>query len=243
LTAIRSWSQKDLAIDAEMFHWARLVKPDRILYPSSSAAYPVNLQGTDGAVPLKESYIQFKDFLGLPDMTYGWTKLTGEYLASVAAASYGLHVTCIRPFSGYGEDQEPVYPVPAIAEGAAKKENPLIVWGTGRQARDFVHIDDCVEISFRALEIVGDGSGVNIGSGVLTSFLEVARIFADIAGYSPQIQPLADRPVGVQNRHADMTLLSMKFQWAPATPLNDGFSRVYCAARQRILGDENWCRI
>jgi UDP-glucose 4-epimerase len=233
----------DLAIDAEMFHWARVVKPDRILYPSSSAAYPIELQGTDGSVPLKESYIQFNNSVGLPDMTYGWSKLTGEYLARIAARSYGLHVTCIRPFSGYGEDQEPVYPVPAIAERAARMEDPLVVWGTGLQARDFVHIDDCVAFSFRALETIGDGSGVNIGSGVLTSFLDVARTFANIAGYSPQIQPLVDKPVGVQNRYADMTVLNTKFQWSPSISLKDGFGRVYQAARQRILGDENWCRI
>ena len=233
----------DLAIDAEMFHWARLVKPDRILYPSSSAAYPVDLQGTDGSVPLKESYIQFNNSVGLPDMTYGWSKLTGEYLSRIAAKSYGLHVACIRPFSGYGEDQEPVYPVPAIAERAARKEAPLIVWGTGLQARDFVHIDDCVAFLFSALETIGDGSGVNIGSGVLTNFLEVARIFADIAGYSPEIRPLVDKPVGVQNRFADMTVLNTKFQWSPSISLKDGFSRVYLAACQRISGDENWCRI
>jgi UDP-glucose 4-epimerase len=233
----------DLAIDAEMFHWARLVKPDRILYPSSSAAYPIDLQGTDGSVPLKESYIQFDNHVGLPDMTYGWSKLTGEYLSRIAARSYGLHVACIRPFSGYGEDQEPVYPVPAIAERAARKEDPLIVWGTGRQARDFVHIDDCVDFLFSALETIGDGSGVNIGSGVLTSFLDVAQTFADIAGYSPVIQPLVDKPVGVQNRYADTTVLTTKFRWAPSTSLKDGFSRVYLAACQRISGDENWCRI
>lgn len=230
----------DLSIDAEMFHWARIAKPDRILYASSSAAYPIHLQGTERAVPLNERYVEFGDRIGLPDMTYGWSKLTGEYLSRIAARHYGLHVSCVRPFSGYGEDQETVYPVPAIAERAARNEDPLIVWGTGEQSRDFVYIDDCVELMFRAMEEIGDGSAVNIGSGILTSFLEVARTFAGIANYSPLIKPQIDKPVGVQNRYADTTLLSQLFHWTPRTTILKGFERVYESARRRILHDERF---
>jgi UDP-glucose 4-epimerase len=230
----------DLSIDAEMFHWARIAKPGRILYASSSAAYPIHLQGSELAVPLKESYIEFGDRIGLPDMTYGWSKLTGEYLSRVAAKYYGLRVSCVRPFSGYGEDQETVYPVPAIAERAARKENPLVVWGTGEQARDFVHIDDCVEMMFRAMDEISDGSAVNIGSGVLTCFLDVARIFAGIANYSPVIKPQVDRPVGVQNRYADTTILSERFRWTPQIPIEVGFARVYESTMKRILNEERF---
>src|SRR5579872_747032 len=225
---------KDLAIDADMFHWARTVKPDRLLYASSSAAYPTHLQGSGDSVPLKEEYIRFDHHLGVPDMTYGWSKLTGEYLARIAAHHHGLHVTCVRPFSGYGEDQDLTYPVPAIADRVARKEDPLTVWGTGRQARDFVYIDDCVEMMFLAMDSIADGSGVNIGSGILTDFLTVAALFANIAGYSPEIRPLVDKPVGVQNRYADTTLLTTQFRWMPRTSLRAGLSKVYEFANQRV---------
>ena len=49
----------DLAIDAELFYWAVRHKPDRLMYPSSSAAYPVNLQAESGYVALKEADIDF----------------------------------------------------------------------------------------------------------------------------------------------------------------------------------------
>ncbi len=112
----------DLSIDAEFFYWITQHKPERVLYPSSSAAYPVSLQTTEGAIALSEGDIDFKKNLGTPDMTYGWSKLTGEFLAQIAAKHYGVPVVCIRPFSGYGEDQELSYPVPAIAARAAKKK-------------------------------------------------------------------------------------------------------------------------
>lgn len=185
----------DLSIDAEFFYWITQHKPERVLYPSSSAAYPISLQSTDYAIALSEGDIDFTKNLGTPDMTYGWSKLTGEFLAQIAAKYYGIRVACIRPFSGYGEDQELAYPVPAIAARAAGREDPFEVWGSGKQGRDFVHIDDVLDFIFILLDKVSDGSAYNIGSGQLTSFLELIELFADIAGYKPAIKPLLDKPV------------------------------------------------
>ncbi len=113
----------DLAIDALFFLWLVRNKGrvGRVLYASSSAAYPINLQRAGGHVALQEKMIDFTGGeLGQPDMTYGWTKLTGEYLSRLASSHYGLSVGCVRPFSGYGEDQDLTYPVPAIAYRVAR---------------------------------------------------------------------------------------------------------------------------
>jgi len=225
----------DLAIDAEFFNWAIAARPERILYASSSAAYPVRLQGDTGHVALREEMVDFANGnLGAPDMTYGWAKLTGEFLSRIAASTYGLHVACVRPFSGYGEDQDESYPIPAIAARAARHEEPLTVWGSGQQGRDFVHIDDCVEAMIRVLDVISDGSAINIGSGRLTTFVEVARLFADLAGYQPEIVPLIDKPVGVQARYADTSQMESLLNWSPAISLVDGFRRVIQAAERRI---------
>lgn len=223
----------DLALDALCFNWAVRTRPGRLLYASSSAAYPVDLQGEGGAVALKESDIQFGGRLGQPDMTYGWSKLTGEYLARIAHEHYGLHTACVRPFSGYGEEQDLSYPVPAIAQRAANREDPLTVWGTGRQGRDFVHIDDCVEAMMRILDAVQDGSAVNIGSGKLTTFLEVAGLFAKLEGYEPEIRPLVDKPVGVHSRYADISHMRELLGWEPQISIEEGFARVLRAAHER----------
>ncbi|PKP53243.1 MAG: epimerase [Bacteroidetes bacterium HGW-Bacteroidetes-1] len=217
----------DLSIDAEFFYWVTQHKPDRVLYPSSSAAYPVSLQSTEGAIALSEGDIDFNKNLGTPDMTYGWSKLTGEFLAQIAAAHYGVRVACIRPFSGYGEDQEQSYPVPAIAARAARREDPFEVWGSGKQGRDFVHIDDVLDFIFMLLDNVRDGSAYNIGSGRLTSFLELIEVFGDIAGYKPTVKPLLDKPVGVHSRYANMDIVFEKFGWKPKISLREGMERVY----------------
>lgn len=216
----------DLSIDAEFFYWCTRFKPKRILYPSSSAAYPVNLQTESGAIALKESDIDFNN-MGKPDMTYGWSKLTGEYLAQIAAQYYDLSVTCIRPFSGYGEDQDLTYPIPAIARRVASREDPIEVWGTGKQGRDFVHIDDvldCVEI---AMDKITDGTAINIGMGRLTSFLEIIDVLSDIAGYKPIIKQLLDKPVGVHSRYCDMTYVKKTLGWEATISMEEGMKRMY----------------
>jgi nucleoside-diphosphate-sugar epimerase len=224
----------DLSIDAEFFYWVCQHKPKRVLYPSSSAAYPINLQSPTGAIALSEGDIDFNKNLGVPDMTYGWSKLTGEFLAQIAARHYGISVVCIRPFSGYGEDQDLSYPVPAIAARAAKKEDPFEVWGSGKQGRDFVHIDDVLDLIHILMDQVSDGSAYNIGSGQLTTFLELIGLFTKFAGYVPEIKPLLDKPVGVHSRYCDMSLVEKRFGWKPRISLEEGMRRVYEAALQKI---------
>tara|TARA_Y100001935_G_scaffold238369_1_gene224871 strand:+ start:240867 stop:241910 length:1044 start_codon:yes stop_codon:yes gene_type:complete len=222
----------DLAIDATFFKWICEHKPKRVLYPSSSAAYPTDLQTESDAIALSESDINFKK-MGQPDMTYGWTKLTGEYLASIAAEYYGISVTCIRPFSGYGEDQDLSYPVPAIARRAALKEDPFEVWGSGKQGRDFVHIDDVIDCSLLAMDHIKDGTAINIGSGRLTSFLDLIKVFGSFAGYEPTIKPLLDKPVGVHSRYANMDFVTEKLGWKPKISLEEGMRRVYDVAVEK----------
>jgi nucleoside-diphosphate-sugar epimerase len=234
----------DLGIDAAFFLWAVRNKHriGSILYASSSAAYPINLQKRDGHVALQEPMIDFvSGNLGQPDMTYGWSKLTGEYLSRIAAQHYGLRIACVRPFSGYGEDQDLTYPIPAIALRAARHEDPMVVWGTGEQGRDFVHIEDCITAMLLAIDRIHDGSGVNIGAGKLTTFLEVAALFVKLAGYSARIQPMIGQPVGVQSRYCDPAHMQQVLNWRPSISLEQGFSRVLEQAYKRANAGELVC--
>ena len=225
----------DLAIDSAFFLWAaKVARPDRILYASSSAAYPIHQQTFETAVPLKEEMIDFQDIIGKPDYTYGWSKLTGEYLSRIAVEKYGLRVGVVRPFSGYGEDQEPVYPFPAIALRVAARRNPVIVWGSGEQSRDFVHIDDAVEACTRVCRRIGDGSAVNIGNGRPVTFLELARLMVQVEGYEATVKGRTDRPVGVSARFANIDRMRAVLDWTPSIGLEAGIARGLDFARRRL---------
>lgn len=225
----------DLAIDSLFFLWcAQLGKAKRILYASSSAAYPVNLQATDGFSYLHEQMIDFDNGVLAPDLTYGWSKLTGEYLSQIAVTKHKLSVGIVRPFSGYGEDQDSSYPVPAIALRVAAHWNPMKVWGSGLQGRDFVHIDDCVEGLIRCCQTVSDGSAINLGSGVLTSFLDLAQLMVKLEGYDAPVTGTDNRPVGVANRVSGGTRAVELCQWKPTISLEEGMERVVRHAHWRL---------
>ncbi|RMF67016.1 MAG: epimerase, partial [Calditrichaeota bacterium] len=72
-----------------------------------------------------------------------------------------------------------------------------------------------------------DGSAVNIGSGRLTTFLEIIEIFCSFAGYCPQVKPLLEKPVGVHARYADMHYAQELLGWKPRISLQEGLRRVY----------------
>jgi nucleoside-diphosphate-sugar epimerase len=220
---------ESLSIDAEMFRWAAVARPGRVLYFSSSAAYPVAYQN-GMRVALTEDDIWDGD-LSMPDQVYGWTKVTGELLAARLRDS-GVPVTVVRPFSGYGEDQDESYPFRAILGRVLRREDPLEVWGTGEQVRDWIHVDDLVAGALAVAES-GTEDPVNLCTGRPTSFLDLASLMARASGYEPEIKPLPDRPAGVAYRVGDPA--RMRSFYEPRVRLEDGIRRalgVVEAARQ-----------
>ena len=195
----------DLSIDAAYWQWAKLARPKKTICFSSSAAYPIKLQRPDRYVLLEEDMIDFGNVIGLPDMSYGWAKLTCEYLARLAYERHGLKSVTYRPFSGYGEDQDDTYPFPSICKRAivSKGNATLSVWGSGTQMRDFIHIDDCVRGVIATMDKIDDGDAINLSTGIFTSFIEFARLAAELVGYQPVVKGMSDKPVGVHARAGD----------------------------------------
>jgi nucleoside-diphosphate-sugar epimerase len=216
----------DLAIDADLFNWmVQPPRPSKVLYFSSSAAYPIGLQTRDDRTVLDEGLIDFGSAeIGVPDMTYGWSKLTGELLARFAAQKHDLDVVCYRPFSGYGEDQDLSYPFPSIMQRVARRDDPLVVWGSGEQERDFLHIDDVVDAVFSTCDRLAPAEALNLGSGVATSFTELAGLACEIAGHETEIVTDTTKPEGVFSRVADVT--RMRTMYTPQVTIDRGIKRM-----------------
>ncbi len=209
----------DLSIDAEMFNWAIKTKPKKIVYYSSSAAYPTQLQTHGLDTKLQEDMIDLKNVRN-PDESYGWAKLTGELLASYARDA-GIKVYIFRPFSGYGFDQDLNYPFPSFVKRVIDKVENFEIWGDGTQVRDFIHIDDVVSgtMAFVDRDIQAP---VNLGWGRATSFNELAELFFQISGWRPKngITHLLDKPKGVMYRCSDNSKMLTVYQ--PKISLEDG---------------------
>lgn len=211
---------ESLSIDAEMFRWAAVARPGRVLYFSSSAAYPVGFQSGYNNYRLHEEDVWGPAGLVEPDEVYGWSKVTGEILAGKLRKA-GVPVTVVRPFSGYGEDQDDTYPFRAILERVRRREDPLTVW-CGACTRDWIHVDDVVH---GALAVVADGTDqpINLCTGRATAFHDLAGLMAGMAGYSPQIQALSDKPQGVMYRVGNPGRMQGLYQ--PVVTLEEGIKR------------------
>lgn len=208
----------DLSIDSEMCQWALRTKPTRVVYFSSSAAYPIRLQTQK--YHLKESDIDLSD-ISNPDMTYGWSKLTGEYLLQFLE-NEGIKVHVFRPFSGYGTDQDLDYPFPSYIKRANNLANPFDIWGDGNQVRDFIHMHDIIDAVDTAIHEDVQGA-VNLGWGRATSFNELFRLVTNLKGYDPEPYHIPTAPVGVQYRVCDSS--KMLSFYTPKISLEDGILR------------------
>lgn len=203
---------QNMRLDATLFDWAIRTQQKRVLYISSSAAYPIILQThatiAEG-VRLQEDEIDL-DFPEQADGNYGVTKLTGEHLAR-ATTEAGIPVTVVRPFSGYGEDQGADWPFGAFVHRVRNGDNPFTIWGSAIQQRDWIHIDDVVKGMLSIADAhdagVGDEEPVNLCTGRGTSMIDLARMMFAAAGRFefdvPNIIVDGTKPMGVMNRVGD----------------------------------------
>ncbi|MEV7492173.1 NAD-dependent epimerase/dehydratase family protein [Streptomyces anulatus] len=210
----------NMALDSWYFQWLVRTGTPRAVYFSSSAAYPVELQQPGDIHRLTEDDIDLNN-PGLPDATYGLAKVTGERLARYAEAE-GCRVHVLRPFSGYGEDQDDCYPFPAFIGRAKRREDPFEVWGDGSSTRDWIHVDDVVGATLAAIDHDITGP-VNLGRGRATSFDQLAGYVTQAAGYTPRIKHLPTAPQGVHHRVCDPTRMLGFYQ--PTVTLEEGIRR------------------
>lgn len=217
---------QDLTIDSKFWEWCVTSKPKKVLYFSSSASYPLNLQTKKYYRLLKEEDINFNKVLGVPDYTYGWSKLTGEFLARIAYKNYEINSVCYRPFSGYGEDQDINYPFPNLCKNIinSRKKKTVHVWGDGKQMRDFIHIDDCVRGVTKTMDKINDASAINLSTGKFTSFIDFLKIGRTVSGNAFKIITQKSKPVGVFAR-AGSTYKQKKLGFKARITLEQGIER------------------
>ncbi len=218
----------NMSIDSEFFNWIVRSKnrDQRVVYFSSSAAYPIMHQQRNGHRLLSEDLLVFNKtrVWGIPDQSYGFAKLAGEFLAHKAVNDYQCNVVIYRPFGGYGEGQSFDYPFPSIIRRVINREHPLTIWGSGEQMRDFIHIDDVVEAVLWTYTRLTPGDTLNLGTGRATSFRQLAQIALTIMGDSALIKGSPDKPEGVFARVADTSKLE---QWyRPKITLEVGIQRM-----------------
>ena len=166
-----------------------------------------------------------------PHTVYGGSKLAGEAYARAAWLTWRQPAVVIRPFNAYGPrahhegDSGEVIPRFVLRALAGR---PLVVFGDGKQTRDFTWV---LETARGILEVGlhpdAAGATVNLGAGAEVSIDELAALVRVAVGRPDlAIEHQAERPGDVRRLHADARLARERFGFAPAVGLAEGLARL-----------------
>jgi len=156
---------------------------------------------------------------------YAASKIGGERLAYSYFATFGLPTVVTRCSNNYGPYQHPEKLIPLFVTNAIQ-DIPVPVYGSGRNTRDWIHVDDHCAAMIAILEAPGvEGETFNIGAGNEKSVLEITSLILDRLKKPPSlVQHVTDRP-GHDRRYAiDMSKLRKKTGFTPSVPFERGIA-------------------
>lgn len=206
-------------------HAARRHGIFQVVITSSSCIYP---DGVEVPTPELDACV------GAPENVnegYGWAKRVQELAAGYFAREYGMQVTIIRPFNLYGSNypwrsSEKAHVIPSLVKRVLDGEDPLVVWGSGAQRRNFLHGSDAAEVLMRIIANGAEGP-VNIGYEEDTSIADLVALICHVTGRHPRIVFDRSRPDGQARKSADSTRLrALTGNYEPRMTLRQGIEEM-----------------
>jgi nucleoside-diphosphate-sugar epimerase len=177
---------------------------------SSSSVY-----GSSSAEPLAEGAPL------RPVSPYGMTKVSLEQLTDIYRRDSGLPVVVLRYFTVFGPRQRPDMAFQRFIEAALAGE-PIRVFGTGEQSRDFTFVDDVVAATIAA---IGAPSAVyNVGGGTPATINEVLSLIRDRTGRQLHVVRQPQARGDALHTWADTTLARAELSWRPCTSIAEGLA-------------------
>ena len=220
-----------LMISLNMLEAARQAGVERFLVTSSSCVYP------DGSpVPTPEEAAE-RNLPEAPNAGYGWAKRIAELQGAYYAREYGLEVAIVRLVNAYGPryhwDHEEPHVIPALIRRLLAGEEPLRIWGSGRQTRSFIHGSDVAMLMKLMLERAANAVPVNIGLMEETTIADLVSELTAIAGYKGKIVFDTTKPEGPARKGLDLALQQGLIpDFRPRVSLREGLRETFEAARQ-----------
>jgi len=190
---------QNLMIETNVIHGAWKVGITDLLFLGSSCIYPKLAEQ-----PMREDAL-LTDVLESTNEPYAIAKIAGIKLCESYNRQYGTNFRCVMPTNLYGENDnfhpENSHVIPAMMrrfhEAVQADANEVIVWGTGKPMREFLHVDDMATACLHVVQLDSDTyetntqpmlSHINVGTGIDCTIRELAKTMAKVTGFKGHIK-------------------------------------------------------
>jgi GDP-L-fucose synthase len=218
----------NLMIEANVIAGAHRHNVGRLLFLGSSCIYPKLADQ-----PISEDAL----LTGPLEPTNEWyaiAKIAGIKLAQAYRKQYGRDYISAMPTNLYGPgdnfDLASSHVLPALIrkahEAKLRGDLSIVVWGTGKPRREFLHVDDCADALVHVLKSYSEAEHINVGSGEDLPISALAQTVCDVVGFTGEIAYDTGKPDGTPRKLMDGSKLK-SLGWTPRVALKDGIAATY----------------
>jgi GDP-L-fucose synthase len=219
---------ENLAIATNVIHAAHAADVDRLVFLGSSCIYPKL-----APQPMREDSL----LTGPLEPTNEWyaiAKIAGIKLCQAHRKQFGRRYVSVMPCNLYGPndnfDLRGGHVIPALMrkchEAKERGEEELIVWGSGKPLREFLHVDDLAAAVALCLNVYDGYEHINCGAGEEATIAELARLIAETTGFRGRLAFDASKPDGAPRKLMDSSRLRA-LGWRPTIGLAEGLRSTY----------------
>jgi GDP-L-fucose synthase len=219
---------QNLALEANLIEGSYRAGVERVLFLGSSCIYP-----KEAGQPMREDAL-LTGPLESTNEAYAIAKIAGLKMCEFYRRQYGVIYHSAMPTNLYGTGDnyhpENSHVMPALIrrfhEAKENRAESVVMWGTGKPLREFLHADDCAKGIVYLLLMEDPPDLVNIGSGVEISIGELAQLVAETVGFEGRIENDLTKPDGTMRKLMDSSLLR-GLGWSPEIDLRAGIASAY----------------
>lgn len=228
---------ENLMIEANVIHQSFAAGVQRLLFLGSSCIYP-----REAAQPMSEHAL-LTGVLEATNEPYAIAKIAGIKLCESYNRQYGTDYRSVMPTNLYGTGDnfhpDNSHVLPALMrrfhEAAQQKLDEVVVWGSGKPRREFLHVDDMADASLFVMNLDREIyakftqpmlSHINVGAGKDVTIAELADILAEVTGFQGRIVFDTGKPDGTARKLMDVSRLS-ELGWSARIPLRKGIADTY----------------
>lgn len=228
---------QNLMMECNVIHQAFAAGVKKLLQLGSSCIYPKHAEQ-----PMTEAAL-LTGTLEPTNEPYAIAKIAGIKLCESYNRQYGVDYRSVMPTNLYGPGDnfhpENSHVLPALIrrfhEAAQNGTEEVVIWGSGKPMREFLHVDDMAEASLFVLDLdkgIYDAntepmlSHINVGTGTDITILDLAKLVAKVTGYEGKISNDPSKPDGTMKKLMDVSRLE-KMGWKARVGLEEGVAETY----------------